>query len=78
MFQIELVKWEGEAPSRRPTVRESLIRAIEALKPWHGLRASWQYIRAPITPDPIGHPQCTEVLRGGDGEPLRVVYRRPD
>jgi hypothetical protein len=81
MFKAQLVKWEGDPPSYRPTAavikaRLKDFRLVQYLNPlkW---RAIARHLFAKTTPDPVGHPLCTEIMEWTDSTSPTVTYRRP-
>jgi hypothetical protein len=37
---------------------------------------NWRQQKKLMPENPIGHPDCIEIIEGGDSGPARVIYRR--
>lgn len=84
-ISCQLVKIDGEWPTRRPTVREVLSRCALVARNWrlsvrdvHGVM---EFVTRPVTLEVArDDPRVTEILEFDDNPYTtpRVLYRRPD
>lgn len=76
-MHCQLVKWEGDPPTQAPT-RAEILERIRSCKWRNPIRwpANLKRAFAHETPNPVGHPQCTEIVEWTDKTPPVVTYRR--
>jgi hypothetical protein len=81
MYSCQLVKWAGDPPTHRAPIALILQRARGVTLRDYCWPPLWpqiaKHVFARVTPDPVGHPLCDEIVEWDAKTPPTVTYRRP-